>query len=329
MSAIFFFFFILHHPQNNFCLVGKTKTEKMPGRICGVSVYLESLGNGEGEEEGQEAPSDPPAEDDSTSSSPPPLEGENDGDPWMMVNGDGWISTVEASTTGGRDNHWGEHWDGEEEEEAWSDAQAPHNDDVNDDDDNDNNDQRTWAEWAADERKKEEEMAPLGGGRAEEKAWSDAEPPRDDPAYFQQRQDDQHAITDNANSGGETTTTAEPLVGDEFPNDENAANTAKQDKDEKNEEIRDNTKPNNGERKTCGEACPCSEELIAAVKRLYALKDKFERLLHAYPHYSSFIRDVCLESWAGDMDVLFGHLDEAEKARASKLACRECARLEK
>ena len=232
-----------------------------------------------------------------------------------------------------------------EEEEAWSDAEPPR-------------DNPAYFHRQAPNNCNEPTLE--RNHVEEEEAWSDAEPPRDNPAYFRRRAPDgcneptlggDHVEPPRGDRDGEenrkeawsstrqpTTRVGSSDAGDN--NDNDNVNKVNNNDDCAGKEVEtaawsDVELPRRGENDVqntragddgCGEECPCSEELIEAVRRLYVLRDKFEFLLHEYPHYSSFIRDVCIESWAGDMDVLFDHLAIAENARASKLACRECAR---
>ena len=234
-----------------------------------------------------------------------------------------------------------------EEEEAWSDAEPPR-------------DNPAYFHRQAPNNCNEPTLE--RNHVEEEEAWSDAEPPRDNPAYFRRRAPDgcneptlggDHDVEPpRGDRDGEenrkeaswsstrqpTTRVGSSDAGDN--NDNDNVNKVNNNNDCAGKEVEtaawsDVELPRRGGNDVqntragddgCGEECPCSEELIEAVRRLYVLRDKFEFLLHEYPHYSSFIRDVCIESWAGDMDVLFDHLAIAENARASKLACRECAR---
>ena len=232
-----------------------------------------------------------------------------------------------------------------EEEEAWSDAEPPR-------------DNPAYFHRQAPNNCNEPTLE--RNHVEEEEAWSDAEPPRDNPAYFRRRAPDgcneptlggDHVEPPRGDRDGEenrkeawsstrqpTTRVGSSDAGDN--NDNDNVNKVNNNNDCAGKEVEtaawsDVELPRRGGNDVqntragddgCGEECPCSEELIEAVRRLYVLRDKFEFLLHEYPHYSSFIRDVCIESWAGDMDVLFDHLAIAENARASKLACRECAR---
>ena len=233
-----------------------------------------------------------------------------------------------------------------EEEEAWSDAEPPR-------------DNPAYFHRQAPNNCNEPTLE--GNHVEEEEAWSDAEPPRDNPAYFRRRAPDgcneptlggDHDVEpprgdrdgeENRKEAWSSTRQPTTRVGSSDAgdnNDNDNVNKVNNNNDCAGKEVEtaawsDVELPRRGGNDVqntragddgCGEECPCSEELIEAVRRLYVLRDKFEFLLHEYPHYSSFIRDVCIESWAGDMDVLFDHLAIAENARASKLACRECAR---
>ena len=233
-----------------------------------------------------------------------------------------------------------------EEEEAWSDAEPPR-------------DNPAYFHRQAPNNCNEPTLE--RNHVEEEEAWSDAEPPRDNPAYFRRRAPDgcneptlggDHDVEpprgdrdgeENRKEAWSSTRQPTTRVGSSDAgdnNDNDNVNEVNNNNDCAGKEVEtaawsDVELPRRGGNDVqntragddgCGEECPCSEELIEAVRRLYVLRDKFEFLLHEYPHYSSFIRDVCIESWAGDMDVLFDHLAIAENARASKLACRECAR---
>ena len=62
----------------------------------------------------------------------------------------------------------------------------------------------------------------------------------------------------------------------------------------------------------------------AALQRLDSLRNQLHRILLKYPHYASFIKEVCLDGFADEVSELLHHLQKSEDARANAVLKQNC-----
>ena len=52
---------------------------------------------------------------------------------------------------------------------------------------------------------------------------------------------------------------------------------------------------------------------------LQSVKSRLERILHQFPHYTKFVKEVCLDGWSAEVSEILAQLERSEKLRDEAL----------
>ena len=74
-----------------------------------------------------------------------------------------------------------------------------------------------------------------------------------------------------------------------------------------------------GAANTCEPCCQKCADVDAALERLDCQRSKFRDFLHKHPHYSNFIKDICIDGWADEVNEVLHELNKSEENREKAL----------
>ena len=69
----------------------------------------------------------------------------------------------------------------------------------------------------------------------------------------------------------------------------------------------------------CEPGCQKCVDIDAALARLDSQRYKFQVFLHKHPHYSNFVKEVCLDGWADEINEVLHELSKSEENREKAL----------